>query len=41
MSVTEQQKRVINNVLCIFETGRLPSRESYSTCYILNDGAGI
>lgn len=41
MSVTEQQKRVINNVLCIFETGRLPSKESYSTCSILNDGAGI
>ena len=41
MSISDKQKRVINNVLCIFETGRLPSKESYSTCSILNDGAGI
>lgn len=41
MSITEQQKTVINKVLCIFETGRLPSKQSYSTCSILNDGAGI
>ena len=41
MSITENQKSVINNVLCIFETGRLPSKQSYSTCSILNDGAGI
>lgn len=35
------QKRVIDSVLSIFETGRLPTPESYSTCTILADGAGV
>lgn len=41
MSITEQQKHVIDCVLSIFETGRIPSSKSYSTCSILKDGAGI
>jgi len=41
MNVTDEQKHVIDCVLSIFETGRLPSPASYSTCSILNDGAGI
>jgi len=41
MNVTAQQKNVIDCVLAIFETGRLPSPASYSTCSILDDGAGI
>ena len=35
------QKRAIDSVLSIFETGRLPTQESYSTCTILADGAGV
>jgi chitosanase len=41
MSVTPQQKHVIDCVLSIFETGRIPSSKSYGTCTILKDGAGI
>jgi chitosanase len=41
MSVTKEQKYVIDSVLSIFETGRIPSKESYQTCTILSDGAGI
>jgi chitosanase len=41
MSITPQQKKVIDCVLAIFETGRIPSKASYSTCGILNDNAGI
>jgi chitosanase len=39
--ITSEQKRVIDSTLSIFETGRVPSPESYSTCTILNDGAGV
>lgn len=35
------QKRAIDSVLSIFETSRLPTQESYSTCTILADGAGV
>lgn len=38
---TPQQKRAIDSVLSIFETGALPSLNSYSTCTVLADGAGI
>ena len=41
MNITPQQKHVIDCVLSIFETGRIPSKASYSTCSILNDNAGI
>lgn len=41
MSVTKEQKYVVDCVLSIFETGRIPSPSSYSTCTILSDGAGI
>lgn len=39
--LTTEQKRVIDSVLSIFETGRILSPSSYSTCTILADGAGI
>lgn len=39
--ITTQQKKVIDSVVSIFETGRVPTSKSYSTCSILNDGAGI
>ena len=41
MSVTPEQRHVIDCVVSIFETGRVPTAASYSTCSILNDGAGI
>lgn len=41
MSITSNQKHVIDCVLSIFETGRVPSPQSYQTCSILADGAGI
>jgi chitosanase len=41
MPVSESQKKVIDSVLSIFETGRLPTPSAYSTCAILTDGAGI
>lgn len=41
MSITSQQKKVIDSVVSIFETGRVPTPASYSTCTILKDGAGI
>lgn len=41
MSVTKEQRYVIDCVLSIFETGKIPSISSYSTCTILSDGAGI
>lgn len=41
MSITTEQKRVIDCVLSIFETGRIPTPAAYSTCAILADGAGI
>ena len=41
MSVTPEQKKVLDSVLSIFETGRVPTPQSYQTCTILADGAGI
>jgi chitosanase len=41
MSVTPEQKHVIDCILSIFETGKIPTAASYSTCTILADGAGI
>jgi chitosanase len=41
MSISASQKLVIDSVLSIFETGRIPSPLSYQTCTILSDGAGI
>lgn len=41
MTPTSAQKRVIDCVLSIFETGRIPTPASYGTCTILKDGAGI
>lgn len=41
MPVSDNQKKVIDSVLTIFETGRLPSPSAYATCAILSDGAGI
>jgi chitosanase len=40
-TITKEQKEVIDSVLSIFETGRVPTPASYSTCAILTDGAGI
>ena len=40
-TITKDQKKVIDSVLSIFETGRVPTPASYSTCSILTDGAGI
>lgn len=41
MNYTPEQKRAIDCVLAIFETGKVPTAASYSTCTILKDGAGI
>ena len=41
MSVNDSQKHSIDCVLSIFETGRIPSTQSYQACSILADGAGI
>ena len=41
LEYSAEEKRAIDSVLSIFETGRLPSPESYSTCAVLADGAGI
>jgi chitosanase len=41
MSITPQQKHAIDCILSIFETGKIPTPASYSTCTILADGAGI
>lgn len=41
MTITSEQKRVIDSVLSIFETGKIPTPAAYSTCSVLADGAGI
>lgn len=41
MKYTPEQKHAIDCVLSIFETGKIPTAASYSTCTILADGAGI
>lgn len=40
-ALTKDQKYVIDCVLAIFETGKIPTAKSYSTCTVLSDGAGI
>lgn len=39
--LSETERETIDAVVCLFETGRLPSVESYSTASVLLDGAGI
>ncbi len=39
--VTDQQKRAIDSIISIFETGRVPTPAAYATCAVLKDGAGI
>lgn len=41
MSVSSAQKTAIDCILAVFETGKIPTAASYSTCTILKDGAGI
>jgi chitosanase len=41
VNYTPDQKRAIDCVLAVFETGRVPTSASYATCTILADGAGI
>jgi len=41
MSITDQQKRAIDSIISIFETGRVPTPAAYATCAVLKDGAGI
>jgi len=41
LAYTAAQKKAIDAVLAIFETGKVPTPESYATCTILKDGAGI
>ena len=41
MTLTPAQQHAIDCVLSIFETGRVPTAASYSTCPILADGTGI
>jgi chitosanase len=40
-ALSKEQKHVIDCVLAIFETGKVPTAKSYSTCTVLSDGAGI
>lgn len=39
--VEEKYKAIIDSIISIFETGRPPSKEAYSSVTILRDGAGI
>jgi chitosanase len=39
--INQEQKFAIDAIISIFETGKVPSAKSYSTCTILADGAGI
>ncbi len=39
--ITPQQKKIIDAIVSINETGKIPSEKSYSTVAILADGAGI
>lgn len=41
MNLTTEQRHAIDCIVSIFETGRVPTASSYSTCSILDDGAGI
>jgi chitosanase len=39
--ITPAQKHVVDCIIAIFETGRVPSASAYSACTVLADGAGI
>jgi len=41
MNYSSKQKEVVDSVIAIFETGKVPTASSYGTCSILADGAGI
>lgn len=41
MSITNEQKKAIDAILSVFETGKVPTPAAYQTCTILRDGAGI
>lgn len=41
MPITSAQKHVIDCILSIHETGKIPSTAAYSTATVLKDGAGI
>jgi len=41
MSITNDQKKAIDSILSVFETGKVPTPAAYQTCTILRDGAGI
>lgn len=41
MAITQDQKRVIDSILSLFETGSLPDGKAYGRIAILADGAGI
>lgn len=41
MTITPEQKKSIDCILSIFETGKVPTPDSYQTVAVLKDGAGI
>ncbi len=41
MSISSDQKLAIDTILCVLETGHLPSAEAYGMVTVLSDGAGI
>ena len=41
MTYTPEQKHVVDSIIAIFETGKVPSASAYSACTVLADGAGI
>jgi chitosanase len=41
MTFMAEKKQVIDQIISLFETGKLISPSAYSTCAILKDGAGI
>lgn len=41
MTPTPAQKHVVDCIISIFETGRIPSASAYSACTVLADGAGV
>lgn len=41
MPITDKQKWAAQEIVAVFETGKVTSSASYSTCTILKDGAGI
>lgn len=39
--VTQEQRAVIDAIVSVHETGKVPGKEAYSTATVLSDGAGI